>query len=98
MTVEGHSGHGKKGSDIVCSACSILAYTLAGIVESEKENDSFMKEPTIEMKDGKITIECEPKPAHYNEILHAFYVVETGYNLLKHNYPDNVELLSFGKA
>ena len=98
MTVEGHSGHGIKGSDIVCSACSILAYTLAAIVESEKKNDVFIREPTIEMKDGRITVECEPNSQHYNEILHAYYVVETGYDLLAHNYPENIELLSFGKA
>jgi hypothetical protein len=31
--VEGHSGYAKKGSDIICSAISVLAYTAVGALE-----------------------------------------------------------------
>ena len=98
MTVSGHSNYGTKGNDIVCSACSILAYTLAAIIESEKENNTFKSDPIIEVGEGELLIACEPEEKHYNEILHAFYVAETGYTLLESNYPSHVKLLSFGKA
>lgn len=28
LRVKGHAGYARKGEDIVCAACSILAYTL----------------------------------------------------------------------
>ncbi len=98
MEVSGHSGFGTKGNDIICSACSILTYTLAAIIESERDEEKFKSAPKIDVGKESISISCEPKEKYYNEILHAFFVTETGFMLLEHNYPEYVKLYSFGQA
>ena len=34
LSISGHAGYGDSGSDIICSAVSILAYTLANSIET----------------------------------------------------------------
>lgn len=98
LTLDGHAGQADIGHDIVCSSCSILAYTVAQIVKCEEKNKSFKSKPVIVLEKGKAVISCEPKKAMYNEILHSFYVAEVGFTLLAHNYPHFVDLTMFGKA
>lgn len=98
LALSGHAGQADEGQDIVCSACSILAYTVAQIVNTEKLAGSLVSEPMILLSKGGAYIRCEPKREMYNEILHAFYVAEVGYTLLAHNYPQYVSLTTFGEA
>lgn len=98
LTVSGHAGQAEEGHDIVCSACSILAYTVAQIVNTEKLAGSLKREPVIVLAKGGAYICCEPKKEMYNEILHTFYVAEVGYTLLAHNYPQFVNLTTFGEV
>lgn len=98
LTLIGHAGQADIGHDIVCSSCSILAYTVAQIVKSEAKEGSMKSNPVILLEKGKAVIGCEPKDEKYNEILYAFYVAEVGYTLLAHNYPQFVDLTVFGES
>ena len=97
MVLNGHAGQADIGHDIVCSSCSILAYTVAQIVKVEEREGSLKSKPVIVLDKGSAVISCEPKPEKYNELLHAFYYAEVGYTLLAHNYPHFVELTPFGE-
>jgi uncharacterized protein YsxB (DUF464 family) len=97
LTLDGHAGQADIGHDIVCSACSILAYTVAHIVKYEAREGGMKADPVVEFESGKAVIICEPKDERYSEIYHAFHVAEVGYALLTHNYPQFVDLTVFGK-
>ena len=97
MVLNGHAGQADIGHDIVCSSCSILAYTVAQIVKAEEREGSLKSKPLVVLEKGSAVISCEPKPEKYNELLHVFYVAEVGYTLLAHNYPLYVDFTPFGK-
>ena len=95
MKLTGHAGAANKGQDIVCSAASILAYTVAQTMEYMHAEGGLRKKPRIEFADGDATIVAKPKDDSYAEALHTFFVAQVGYSLLAHNYPQFVELKSF---
>ena len=97
LVADGHAGQADIGHDIVCSACSILAYTVAQIVTNESKDGGLKASPVILLENGNAEIVCEPTAEKYNEILHAYYVAEVGYTLLAHNYPQFVDLTVFGE-
>ena len=97
LSLDGHAGQADIGHDIVCSSCSILAYTVAQIVKTEEKEGSLKTKPLIVLDKGSAIVSCEPKPEKYNELLHAFYVAEVGYTLLAHNYPQFVDFTPFGE-
>ena len=82
LRLEGHAGYAEIGKDIVCASASILAYTLASIVESLDED------ATISLKSGDSIIECVSDPSTRN----AFNYTKVGYALLEQNYPQYVSL------
>lgn len=91
LRVEGHACHAPKGEDIVCSACSILAYTVAAIVESER-GEAFVSAPVVSFSDGVAMVVCQPLKTRYKEFLQTFSVAIVGFELLEKNYPGNVSL------
>ena len=98
LKVEGHAGQNEKGKDIVCSAASILTYTIAEYLELIHKRGGFQKKPRIQIKDGDALIVAKPTEEYMGEVLNAFFVAEVGYNLLAQNYPQYVELKMLGKA
>ena len=87
LRLEGHAGYEEHGKDIVCASASILAYTLASIV------DSLTDESTIDLSSGDTTIECECKDDEtYIAVANAFHYTQVGYTLLAQNYPQYVRL------
>ena len=98
LTVKGHSGQAESGQDIVCASVSILAYTTAQVVQEMQNQGKLKKKPTIRLESGDAVVTCKPNKAYYNEAFHAFSVVQTGYSLLHHNYPQFVDLKMFGEA
>lgn len=98
FSMKGHAGQAEVGHDIVCSACSILAYTIANVIKVEEKEGSFKNKPFVLLESGSAFIVCQPVEEKYDEILHAFYVTAVGFTLLAHNYPQFVELKSFGGA
>ncbi len=95
LTVKGHSGQAEIGHDIVCSGVSILTYTIAQIVSEMCEKGKLKKKPTIRLESGDAVVTCKPNKAYFNEAFHAFSVVQTGYSLLHHSYPQFVDVKLF---
>lgn len=98
FTCEGHAGQAERGQDIVCASASILAYTLAQNIHFMRDKGKFKGNPRVILKDGNAYISCKPKKVSMSEVLHTFFIVQVGYSLLAHNYPQYVELTMFGRA
>ena len=98
LKVNGHAGQAEIGKDIVCASASILAYTVAQIVTNMKSLGCLKKAPTVKMGKGDAVVTCHPKEEYMSEVEQTYLVVQTGYELLAHNYPQYVELTKFGKA
>lgn len=99
LRVHGHAGANIFGADIVCSAASILAYTLAQNVLGHQNRGQLKYKPKIRLDEGDANISCRAKDDEaYNEILHTFIVIQAGYALLAHNYPQYVGVDMFGEA
>ena len=98
LEIEGHAGQDDSGHDIVCSAASILAYTLAQTMRYIEEQEGFEVNPVIHLSEGKATILVRPKKEYEGEVLQTFFTIEVGYSLLAQNYPQYVELKQFGQA
>ena len=95
--INGHARQADVGKDIVCASASILAYTLAQNVIGLDNRGLLKYDPTIKLKEGNAIIRCRAKTDEsYAEILHLFVVIQTGYQLLAHNYPQFVAIEMFG--
>ena len=90
LSIKGHAEHGNKGEDIVCSAASILFYTLAESLTNAKE--MLVQNPKIEMEDGKGTISCVPKGKYEANITLIYWTILNGFQLLEENYQKNLKL------
>ena len=88
---------GDGGQDIVCAAASILAYTVAQLVKDYSANNMLKNKPTIMLHKGSSTVTCSPKKEYFDEVYHTFFVVQTGLNLLAHNYPQYLDIKMFGE-
>ena len=98
LRLTGHAGAGEAGRDLVCSAASILAYTVAQTAKFMYEEKALRKKPTIRLDPGDAEVVMKPKKAYYAEALHTYFVAQVGYSLLAHNYPQYVEVTSFGES
>ena len=98
LKLKGHAKFNEKGNDVICSAASILAYTVAKAISFMYEEKKLRKKPNIKLNEGDAVIVCKPKEESYAEALHTFFVAEVGYSLLSQSYPNHVELIPFGKA
>lgn len=98
LKIKGHAGHDEFGKDIVCSASSILAYTLAQTLEDMYLADMLRKKPQIDLKSGDATIVCSPKKKSYMKAIQCYKVVQNGFRLLALNYPQYVALRVFGES
>lgn len=96
LKIDGHAGQADIGHDIVCSSCSILAYTVAQLVTNAKGMGDLKSDPEIKLEVGEGIITCEPVEEAYDAIKSAYLFAEVGYNLLAHNYPQFVEFKPFG--
>ena len=92
MTLKGHSDAAPRGEDLVCSAATMLAYTVAQAIQFMDEQDKLLKKPKIRIIDGEAVIIATPKADAYAEALHTFWVAQCGIHVLAHNYPSNVKL------
>lgn len=87
LKVEGHSGYSSAGTDIVCSAISILCFTLLNEV-MEKQDKALKIQH--QQKDGYFFISFSNK---YDRCLKAvFYAVCNGLQMVAEQYPKHVLL------
>lgn len=86
MKITGHADFAK-GTDIVCSACSVLCYTLGQALSDIQ--------PSIKLtyNSGDFQTEITPKNQKEQEKIHTiFNTIITGYLLLAKEYPENVQV------
>lgn len=95
LSVEGHSGYAEPGKDIICSAASILAYTLAQNLMFA-EDDGIVQELQANLEQGNAEISCRPAAGQEEEIRCIFSVVRTGFLLLSTNYPKFINFSEVG--
>lgn len=99
LRLKGHAGQNTYGNDIICSAASILAYTVAQNIKMAEARGILKYPPTVKLRDGDSIITCRAKDDDsYAELLHTYLVVQAGYQLLAHNYPQFVAIEMFGEA
>lgn len=92
MTLKGHAEAAPAGEDLICSAATMLAYTVAQAVQFLHEQGKLKKKPKIHIKDGEATIIATPTEDAYAEVLLTYWVAQCGVHVLAHNYPQNVKL------
>ena len=95
LSVEGHAYSGEPGHDLVCSAASMLAHTLAANVQALKAQGA-VRDVVVELESGKAYIRCTPtsrmksiSPLIYNSIC-------LGFELLARDYPHNISYKILG--
>lgn len=88
LTVTGHAGAAEKGRDIVCSAVSVLVYTLARAIEESR--DILEENPVIEISEGSAEISCRPEKVFLPTIQRTYWTVLCGFDLLCSSQGDYV--------
>ena len=89
VSVEGHAQSGEVGHDLVCASATILVYTLATLVEN-MERAGQIRYPTIELNEGQALIVCKVPSKYKATVTFAFDAICAGFDLLAHDYPDNI--------
>lgn len=89
LTVEGHANSGEPGHDLVCSAVSALAYTLAANVANMADN-RFLVIEGMELSSGKAEIRWKPKHRYKATVEMVINAVCVGFELLARNYPQYI--------
>ena len=88
LSMAGHAGVGQKGTDIVCAAASVLAYTAAAEMLQLHGQALLHTPPVIRLISGAARVEAE----NCRQSQAAFSVIATGFRLLAAQYPNNVKL------
>ena len=89
---EGHAGAGKYGSDIVCSAVSVLMQTLANEVE-EVARARLLALGVVAHGDGWMKVEVMPNDDGTCDMVEAWVeFVQDGLDAIAQSYPDHVQL------
>ncbi|MPN05392.1 hypothetical protein SDC9_152642 [bioreactor metagenome] len=96
VKVEGHSCYTPArgvvpDGDIVCSACSILAFTLLQCILTE-EADGGLYAFESSNGDGRFSAEFRCVERKIDKIRTIFDTIISGYRLLHDSYPQNVEI------
>ena len=89
VEINGHAGHGKKGKDIVCSAISILFYTLG---EALYESADMLEEaPIFKDEDGEGYLKCTPRREYKPNVTLMYWTILNGFQLVANSYKENVK-------
>ena len=88
LRIDGHAGYAPEGQDIVCSAISILATTLANAL-----SDSCAYDLKTEIDSGHVYIKCRALINDF-EISTLFKFAMIGFEMLEEQYPDNISIES----
>ena len=94
LKMSGHAEYAEKGQDIVCSAASILFFTLnEALLQSE---EMLEEKPVITYEDGNGLLSCKPKEEYKGNIARTYWTVLVGIEMLARCYPKNVKLKVVG--
>ena len=89
VTVEGHAGSGPEGHDLVCSAVSALALTLAGNV-AYMESQEAVRNVITKLDEGNAEIQCTPYRRYKDSVAQIYRAICVGFELLATKYPENI--------
>ena len=89
VTVEGHAGSGPEGHDLVCSAVSALALTLAGNVSYMQAQEAVYSVIT-KLDEGNAEVQCTPYRRYKDSVAQIYRAVCVGFELLATKYPENI--------
>ena len=89
LTVKGHAYSGESGYDLICSACSILTYTLASNVYNMNENGQI-RNIIVDLQPGNAVVSCNTNKKFKSIVTMIFDSICAGYELLANDYPENI--------
>lgn len=89
VTVKGHADSAPHGEDLVCAGATMLSYTLAQNVTDNRR--ALKGRPKIHLNEGDIIVKCRPKDKFREQMKMVYDAVCTGYRLMAHNFPDNIQ-------
>lgn len=88
VSIKGHAGYAEYGKDIVCSAISILFYSLYKYV-TEKESEGKVKILEAITEDGNVNLVFEIKDP---VVLNGIEAIKGGFEILEENYKKHVKV------
>lgn len=89
LTVKGHAQSNEPGRDLICSACSILALTMAANV-THMDASGCVTDGVIILQDGNAEISCKPKARFKDSVKQTFVSVCVGFEILADKFPDYI--------
>ena len=95
VTVVGHAGSGPEGHDLVCSAVSALALTLAGNVKYMEAQEA-VHGVIIKLDEGNAEIQCTPYRRYKDSVQQILRSICVGFELLTTKYPENISYEAMG--
>jgi uncharacterized protein YsxB (DUF464 family) len=90
VTITGHAGSAEAGHDLVCSAVSALALTLAANV-SYMEAQEAVYDVTTKLEEGNAEIQCTPYRRYKDSTQQIFRAICVGFEILATKYPENIK-------
>jgi len=91
FTVKGHADFAAKGSDIVCSAVSAVAYTAVGAIKELVGLKKFYKQHRWGIISCKLDMNLSSELRHDANIIMA--TAEIGFKQIEFAYPDYVKVM-----
>lgn len=93
IRMNGHAGYNKSGPDIVCAACSMLAYTLLqSVLAAEAEGGILSLSHKNDPEKGVFSLDVVPDDSTVGKIDIIFRAIGDGFALLSIKYPKNVNI------
>ena len=94
LTIKGHAEYGEYGKDIVCSAVSILAFTLQKYLADHVEE---LERLCIDGEEGNMVFSCTVKGWYSDNIREGILAILGGFEILSKNYEKNIHFSPKGK-
>lgn len=95
LSMTGHAGAAPRGHDLVCSAASILAHTLAANVE-HMADAGMCCNVVREIQDGEARISCKAMRGSERIVANTFQNVCVGFEILASKFPENISFKIIG--
>lgn len=95
LTMTGHANSAPVGHDLVCSAASILALTLAANVE-HMADAGMCCNVVREIQEGEARISCKAVRGSERIVSNTFQSVCVGFEILSSKFPENISFKILG--
>ena len=89
VIIEGHSGYGDRGTDIVCAGISTLVYAFINTILDEEASDRVRLVRKV-IRDGYVCVEIMKFDFSRDRIDGIVDMFNTGLYMLSESYPDSL--------